>query len=198
MNAFDSIAKKTATEKPSKKSDIPQAEVNTAIQAAVDTFVTTKATIKTAEAQLKELETTIIEHVRPQQDELAYCGSFTKSLKVPGKDSSVLFSTSDRFSVPQEPETQTAIKELVGTKNYDAFFQIKRTISVKSTVITDEDKLNTMAQAIEKAGLSVADYFDVADKVVARDNLDLNQYKLPKARLASFRTLVRQNKPALK
>ena len=55
-----------------------------------------------------------------------------------------------------------------------------------------------MAAAIEKAGLNIADYFDVADKVIARDDLDRNQYKLNKSKLEEFRTMVRQNKPALK
>lgn len=195
-NAFDKIAKSvTATE---KKSDTPVAEVNAAIQSAVDSFVVTKARIKTDEATLKTLETTIIEHVRPQQDELGYCGSFTKSLKVPGTESTVTYVTSDRFSVTQDEPVQDALKTLVGPKNYDLFFQTKRTITVKKEVIDSEEKLNEMAAAIEKAGLNIADYFDVADKVIARDDLDRNQYKLTKSKLEEFRTMVRQNKPALK
>ena len=136
MNAFDKIAKSvTATE---KKSDTPIAEVTGAIQSAVDSFVVTKARIRTDEATLKTLETTIIEHVRPQQDELGYCGSFTKSLKVSGTESTITYVTSDRFSVTQDEPVQEALKTLVGPKNYDLFFQIKRTITVKNEVIDRE------------------------------------------------------------
>jgi hypothetical protein len=146
---------------------------------------------------MKDLETTIIEHVRPQQDELAYCGSFTKSLTVAGKTASVTYVTSDRFSVPQDEAAQSEIKKVTG-KKYDDFFEVKRTISMKDTALKDETTLNKVAAACEKAGLNLADIFDVGDKVLAKEDLDRKQYELTAKQLQTFRSLVRQSKPALK
>ena len=66
-NAFDTAAKSAPAVK-SAKSSKAMAEVTPEIAAKVDEYVQTKAQIKAAEAQLGELETAIIEHVRPQQD----------------------------------------------------------------------------------------------------------------------------------
>ena len=195
-NAFDKIAQKSTDLPKTAKTKIA-AEVNDEISIKVDQFVANKAELKRLEADQKDIETTIIEHVRPQQDELAYCGSFTKSLEVSGKTAKVLYVTSDRFSVPQDNDAQTELKKLVG-KKFDDMFEVKRTISMKDTALKDEATLNKMAAACEKAGLSLADLFDVGDKVVAKENLDQKQYDLTKKQLDVFRSLVRQNKPALK
>lgn len=196
MGAFDKIAKKVC-DAPKSASTKIQAEVTEEIQTKVDQFVANKAELKRLEADQKDIETTIIEHVRPQQDELAYCGSFTKSLQVQGKTQTITFVTMDKFSVPQDEASQAEIKKVLG-KKFDEFFETKRSITLKDTVLKDEKTLDKIAAACEKAGLNIADIFDVGDKLVAKDDMDRKQYELTKKNLDIFRTLVRQAKPALK
>lgn len=132
-----------------------------------------------------------------QQDSLAYKGTFTKSMSVAGVNSEVTYVTSDRFSVPQDEEVLKELKKLVGAK-FDDLFETKRNIAIKAEVISNEVLLNKIAKACESAGLSIAEIFDVGDKVVGKDGLDEKQYQLTPEKLEVFRSLVRQNKPALK
>ena len=81
---------------------------------------------------------------------------------------------------------------------YDDLFETKRNISIKKEVLDNDTLVNKIATACEKAGLSIGEIFDVGDKVVAKSGLDKKQYDLPKSKLEVFRTLVKQNKPALK
>jgi len=194
LNAFDKIAKKSSETSTKEK---VQAEVTDEIMLTVDQFVANKAQLKQLEATQKQLETTLIDHVRPQQDEMAYCGSFTKSLYVTGKVSNLTYVTMDKFTIPQDDESQTAIKKLVG-KKFDEMFESKRFIAMKESAVKDESTLNKIAAACEKAGLNLADIFDVGDKIVGKDDLDRKQFELTNKQLITFRTLVRQAKPALK
>jgi hypothetical protein len=103
----------------------------------------------------------------------------------------------DKFSVPQDEESVEAIKKLLNGK-FNDLFETTRFISMKKEAVANEDILNKIAKACEKAGLSIGEIFDVGDKIVAKDDLDRKQYDLPKTKLEVFRTLVRQAKPALK
>lgn len=193
---FDAIAGKPAAAKTSSSSKLA-AEVTPAIKEKVDLFVNNKAQIKRLEAEQKDVETEIINHVRAQQDANAYAGNFSKSYLVAGSTCEVTYVTSDRFSVPQEEETLTEVKKLVG-KKYDEFFEVRRSITMKKGVVENEKLLDKIATACEKAGLSLGEIFDVGDKVFAKDSLDEKQYSIPAAKLDMWRALVRQNKPALK
>jgi hypothetical protein len=196
-NAFDKIAKTTDTAPKSSGKVKIAAQVNTEISNKVDAFVANKAELARLEAENKDLESTIIGHVRPQQDDLGFNGSFTKSLVVAGKNSSVTYVTSDRFSVPQDEAAVAEIKNVTG-KLFGDMFESKRTISMKDTAAKNEEVLNKVAAACERAGLDIGDIFDVGDKLVAKDALDEKQYQLKKDKLDQFRALVRQSKPALK
>jgi len=199
MNAFDKVAKKSDSTATKKSTVKIAAEVDDDIKAAVDVVITNKAEIKRLTAELGEKELEIIEHVRPQQDELGFCGSFTKSMSVQGNNGDLVYSTSDRFSVPQDEPAQEAIKKIVGTKLYAELFSSVRSIAIKAEVLKDEKTLNKIAAACEKAGLGIGEIFDVSDKLTATKGLDEKQFQLKnKKALDQFRTLVKQNKPALK
>jgi hypothetical protein len=90
-----------------------------------------------------------------------------------------------------------ALKKLVGTK-YAEMFATKETISIKKEISDDNKKMNAIAAACEKAGLSISDIFDRTEKVIAKEDLDRKQYDLPQKDLVTFRTYVKQYKPALK
>lgn len=196
MNAFDKLAQ-PGVAKDSKTTTKIAASLTPDIKFKVDTFVTNKAEMKRLEAEQKDIETVIIEHVRPQQDKLAYGGTFTKSLQLQGVSNIVNFVTMDKFTVPQDEEAIEAIKTLLNGK-FDDLFETTRFISMKKEAVADEKVLNKIAKACEKAGLSLGEIFDVGDKIVAKDDLDRKQYDLKPKQLEEFRTLVRQAKPALK
>ena len=198
MSAFDKIAK-SAPSAPGKKSSVIAAVVPKSVAKSIDEFVTIKSSIKSEEADLKVLETQIIECLREQQDKLAYTGQFTKSLLANGltKTARVTYVTSDRFSIPQDEASLAEIKRIVGTA-YDNMFETKRVITMKKDALENETLLMKIATACEKAGMPLVEAFDVCDKVIAKSGLDEKQYSLPKDKLSIFRTLVKQNKPALK
>lgn len=190
-SAFDKVAKKGST----TTKEIIAATVNTTIKKAVDLVITTKAEIKRLEAEQKENEQVIIDHVLPQRDKLARKGQFTKSLLVEGsKNKSLKCIWADKFSVPQDKESLKVLNE-IGAQE---LIEENRSISVKSSVLKDEKALNKLAKAVEKAGLDISDFFDVIDKTQAIKNLDEKQYELDDEKLGVFRTIIRQAKPSLR
>ena len=195
MNAFDKIATTPTT---TKAKTVAIAKVTEAIKIKVDRFVSNKAELKRLEADQAMIESEIIDHVRPQQDEMAYCGSFTKSLDVPGVNNQIKFVTMDKFSVPQEEEAITELKKCVGETMFKNMFEKKRVITMKDAAIKNPTTLDKISAACEKAGLNIAEIFEVGDKLVAKDDLDVKQYELPKKKLDTFRSIVRQAKPSLR
>jgi hypothetical protein len=197
-NAFAAITKSAADVTPKSTTKKITASVTKSIQATVDTFVNNKAQIKALEAAQADAEAVIIEHVRPQQDEHAFRGDFSKSFLVPGNTTNVTYNTRDSFSVPQDEETLKEVRKITGEKKYSEFFTSKPSIGIKSSILTNDAVMNKIAAACEKAGLSLGEIFESTVKVIAQDDLDVKQYTLPKEKLPLFRALVRQSKPALK
>ena len=197
MNAFDKI-KKSASDTAKTSSKKITASVTDAIKVVVDKFVADKAAYKALEAKLKDAETLIIDHVRTQQDANAYRGDYAKSYLVAGKTCEITYTTTDRFSIPQEEETLKEIRKLIGEKKYNEFFKAKPSIVLKESVMKSEATLNKIASACEKAGLPIGDIFDMTEKIVACDNLDEKQYTIPAEKLVFFRALVKQYKASLK
>lgn len=193
---FSEIAKPAAP--TTKKSSKLTAKVNDTIKSAVDKLVSTKATLTSLEAEKADLEEKIINHVRPQQDDNARKGDFSKSYLVEGNSSNVTYVTSDRFSVPKTEEELDALKRLLGQDRFNAWFEKKRTIKLKESASTNQTFITALRSALDTAGLSFADSFEVTDITVAKSDLDMKQYELGENVLEQFRTLCRQNKPALK
>ena len=196
MNALDNLATtKTTTTKTKVK---VAAKVTPGIKESVDIVIKLKAKMKVDKATLTENEDMIIEHVREQQDELGFKGNHTKSMVVAGTRGNLLYTTSDKFSISQDDEEKTALKKLVKAKLFEEFFETKRVITLKADIVKDDKKINAIVKACKDAGMVIADTFEVVDKLVAKKGLDTKMYKMNKKDLQVFRTLVKQNKPALK
>jgi hypothetical protein len=196
LNAFDAIAKKSTGSSKSKTTKIA-ASVTPDLKKDVDVLVATKAEIDALTAKKDELNARIIEHVRPQQDAKAYAGEFSKSFLVEGEKSAVTYTTSDKFSVPKDPESQAALKTLTGDY-FSQWFETKRTIALKDSAKDNPTFIAKLVKACEAAGLELGEAFDVTDVLVAKSDLDRHQYQLDAEKLAEFRTLCRQSAPALK
>jgi hypothetical protein len=70
---------------------------------------------------------------------------------------------------------------------------------MKKEALKNEDLLNKIVAVCEKSGMALNEAFEVGDKVVAKKDLNQKQYSvIPKDKLPIFRTLVKQNKAALK
>jgi hypothetical protein len=198
MGKLDRIGK-TSAPSSAKKSSKLAATATDEIKATVDDIIQLKARIKADSAALGEKESGVIEHVRAQQDERAFAGEFSKSFEVPGNTGALTYVTSDRFSVQQGEEELAAVKQLIGTAKYAELFEEKTTLSIKPAILNDEAKLEQFLTACEQAGVGdLNSIFERVVKVVAKDGLDAKQYSLGAQKLPQFRTLVRQNKPALK
>jgi hypothetical protein len=195
-NAFDALAKP----KEAKKATTVKiaAEVTDEIRLAVDNVISIKAEINRKKAELEGQETIVIGHVQPQQDSKARAGEFSKSFYVEGTSGAVTYSTADSFSVPKDEPTQAALRELIGDEKFDEWFQTKRTIALKESVVKDEARIAKIIGALQKAGLEVGDFFDVTDALDHTDDLDRKQYDLDESTLAEFRTLCVPRKAALK
>ena len=193
---FAELAKSPAA--VSKKSSKMTAKVTEPIKKAVDKLVNTKASIASLEAEKAALEEQIIGHVRPQQDENARKGDFSKSYLVEGESSNVTYVTSDRFSVPKTPEELEALKRLLGPDRFNEWFDKERTITLKESASKNPEFIRVLQTALAAAQLNFADSFEVIDTVYAKKELDMKQYVLAQPVLDQFRTLCKQNKPALK
>jgi hypothetical protein len=192
---FDALA--SAPKASTSKSTVEvAAKVDDKVKGAVDVIIKAKAAIAAAEREQGEAETLVIGHVRPQQDDLARSGQFTKSLIVEGNTGNLTYTTVDKFSVPQDADTQAALKTLLGNK-YDDFFQKVRTISLTPAVQENQELINKIVKAVTDAGITLGEAFEVKDVIKATKDLDRRQYDLGK-KLDEFRSLVRQNKPGLK
>ena len=196
MGAFDKIAKpkdKVTTTKSSKK----VASVTPNVKVAVDQVIKCKAGIAKLKAEQEEFEGTIIDHVRPQQDNDARDGNFSKTYLVEGHEGNLSYNTADSFSVPQDEDSQEALRDMLGDK-YDTWFKTKRVISLKEGIEKNEKLIDQIFEVITKAGLDPSDVFNAVDTVVAADDLDRKQYDLNQERLEVFRSIVKQRKAALK
>jgi hypothetical protein len=197
INPFDLIAK-PSTPAAAKKSDKVLADVTPDIMGKVDICISNKATIKRLEAEYAEAEIEVIDFVRPQQDKLAYDGQFTKSLLVKGNTGNLLYNTSDKFSAISDPAQKDAIKELLG-KNYDNAFKNKRTVSILEKAQENTTFVTKLIALINELGMDMSETLQVTDSIIAKDDLDRNVYTFVKPKdLPTFRSLVKQCKPALK
>jgi len=194
---FAAIAKPAAPV-ATKKSTKPTANVTDEIKASVDLFITHKAEVKRLEAEMANHETAIIEHVRPQQDDNARSGTFSKSYEVPGNSGALTYVTSDRFSVTKDAPAVEQLKKLLGNARFEEWFETRRTITLKKEMQENQVFIQKLVKAVADAGMNLGDAFDVVDTLAAKPDLDQKQYSLKPAQLDEFRTLVRQNKPALK
>lgn len=194
MNAFEKIAKKAPASK-SKANKLIVA-TNNKIKELVDKVAELKAEIKTKESERIIAESSVIDFARPLQDKAAREGNFVKSLEIQGKTSTLTYTTSDKFSVPADEDTQVEIRNLLGQKTFDEFFETTMNVGIKSHVLKDDKLVNKIVGVLQKAGIE--DIFEVTEKLTARKGLDQKQYNLDDNKLKVFRTLVPQYKPALK
>jgi len=194
---FAAIAKPAATV-TAKKSTKPTAAVTDEIKASVDLFISHKAEVKRLEAEMANHEVAIIDHVRPQQDDAARSGHFSKSFEVPGNAGALTYVTSDKFIVSKDTQAIDQLKQLLGSARFDEWFETRRTITLKKDMQENQTFIQKLVKAVADAGMNLGDAFDVVDTLAAKPDLDQKQYDLKPSQLDEFRTLCRQYKPALK
>jgi hypothetical protein len=205
-NPFDAIATQVKVTK--SKTTKLVATVTEEIRDAVDRFIGKKATLAAVKAEVEQLDTQIIDHVREQQERLARAGNYSKSFEVHGRphlvegnnipvEDILTYTTPDKFSPPKDPESQAQLKNLLGERFKD-MFAVKRTITLKPTVLADKEFIQKLAAALATAEINLAETFDVVDVLEAKEDLDKKQYDLPPRELEVFKTHVKQTKPSLR
>lgn len=195
---FKSMKEKAAgAGKTAGRTDKVAATVTDEIKVVVDKFIKAKAAIAAATTEKEAMAQLIRDCVLPQQDAAAYAGEYHQTYTVAGNEGQAQYTSTDAFNPPQDEPTLEELRKICG-KLYDEFFGTKDTISLKPAVAADQDKLRRIEAACKKDGMDVDDLFDMTVKVVAKDDLDKNQYKLPPEKLVVFRSLAGQNRPAIK
>jgi len=195
LDAFDKIAKPKSAE---KKSTLPVITASANILTAIDEVNKLKGDLAKVKADLAIQEEIVIDYVKVQQDSKARAGEFSKSFRIEGNTTALTYTTSDSFSTPQDEANQETVKELIGETRFDAWFETKKMIAIKESVINNQDKIELLIEAMNKAGLSIPDFFNVTKVLTTCDDLDQKQFELDDETLHAFRTLVVQKKAALK
>jgi len=196
-NPFDAIAKSSSPTKKSASNRIA-AEVNDEISTSVDLIIAHKAMIKSLEAEMDDYSDKVRDHVFKQQAIHARKGNYSKTFDVKGNVGSLTYVASDRWTLPKEVELQEALEKFLGDKRFEEWFESRRTITLKPTAAENQDLITKLNKAIEAAGLSMADVFDVTDVLKSKKDLDENQFELDDKTLTQFRTICKQYKAGLK
>lgn len=199
MNAFDKHAstKKTPAKKASAK--IAATGISDEIRQAVDLVVDNKAKIKALKAELDIAEAAIIGHVFPQMDEEARKNNYCKSFTVEGTtaEKTVTVTHGDKWSVPKDPAVHEELKKLLA-KKFNEFMKMKRTVNLTDKAMNDDNLIGKFVEVAEELGYTVPEAFTIIDELVCEKGMDEKQFTLPKAKLAAFRTLVKQYKATVK
>ena len=174
------------------------AEVNDEISTSVDLIIAHKAMIKSLEAEMDDYSDKVRDHVFKQQAIHARKGNYSKTFDVKGNVGSLTYVASDRWTLPKEVELQEALEKFLGDKRFEEWFESRRTITLKPTAAENQDLITKLNKAIEAAGLSMADVFDVTDVLKSKKDLDENQFELDDKTLTQFRTICKQYKAGLK
>jgi len=194
-NAFDRVAKPKGETKKSTSTKIA-AVVTDAVKLAVDKVIELKGKLKSLEAEELQAEEVIISHVKPQYRSQAKSGNFSKTFVVNGNTGAVNFIAADRFSVPKDEETQGEIKQLIGKKRFEEWFETKRVVTLKDGVLSNDELVNKIVETLSAAGIE--DIFEVTDQLVTKDDLDRKQHELDDDTFTAFTALVKQSKPSVR
>lgn len=179
-----------------KKTEKAAATVSDKAKRAVDTHIKNKAKIKQLTAELKDADSTIVDETMPQYVSLGRSGQFTKSLTVQGNDGSVDVITADSFSVSQDEDVQTALKELTGDL-YEDFFEEETAYRIAPTA--PDEVIDALVDAAQEKGIDVSTLFVQETKVVAKPDLDRKVLtKLTPEQYEQFISLCRQKAPSIK
>lgn len=196
-DAFDAFAKPKATAKKAASNKIAAKDVTAEIKTAVDIVINNKAKIKALKADQDEAGILIIDHVYPQQENLARENMYCKTFSVEGNVGTLFYTTIDKFVVPKEENVQNEIRKLLG-KQFDDYFRMFRTVTFTEDAMQDKKLVNDMVAVAQKHGYAVPEVFTIVDELATVKNMDEKQFELPKAKLAALRTLIKQYKATLK
>lgn len=197
VNPFDAFATAKPAAKKSASAKIA-ADMTPEVQTAVDLVIKNKAAIKALKAELEQAELEIIEHVYPQQEKHARDGNYCKSFTVTGTNGAVAtVTTGDKWSVPKDTGVWDALKKLLA-KQFDKFMHMVRTVSLTEKAMNDTKLINDFVAVAVEHGYEVTEAFTIVDQLACQKGMDETQFTLPKAKLAEFRSLVKQYKATIK
>lgn len=200
MSAFGSLIKSAAVstdKKGKKKDDGLVVELPTELSGKLVEFNKQKKAMKEAETAMRVAETPIILHCRDEQNKNALKGSFYGSFNVKDGDEVSKFVSSDSFSVSQDPEVHSQLKQLLGDETYGEVIQEETSVTMKADVFTDEAKQN---EFIALMGDRFGDFFESTVVLKVKSGFQERMYQLAKTeeKLVEISSLITQKKPFLK
>lgn len=197
-NAFDAFATAKPKAKKSSSLKIAATGLTDEHKLAADLVMANKAKIKQLKAEQDIAERALIDHVYPQQEELARKGTYCKSFTVEGTDGTLLtITTADKWSVSKDANAQEELRKLLD-KQFDKYMRMKRTVKLTEDAQEDKKLIEGFIAVAEKHGYTVPEVFEIIDELACQKGMDEDQFGLPKAKLAVFRTICKQYKATVK
>lgn len=156
-----------------------------------------KKTMKEAETAMRVVETPIILVCRDEQNKQGFKGSFQGSFTVKDGTETAKFVSTDSFSVSQDPEVHSQLKELLGEETYGEVIREETSVTMKDDVFTDEAKQN---EFIALMGDRFGDFFESTVTLKVKSGFQERVYGIAKTddKLVQILSLIIQKKPFLK
>jgi hypothetical protein len=160
---------KPATE--NKKAKYPVITLPEKLATHLTAFQKHKADMKNSEALMREEESPILEYIGNYQDERALAGQYDGTISIENK---VTYLKMDKWTVPQDEEVITALKETLGEK-FDKVIYRETTVTLKKEVFENPDLQKELVAAI---GDKFSKFFVTETKWTARKGLDENIFRI--------------------
>lgn len=199
-SAFGSLIKSAAVpadKKGKKKDEGLVIELPTELSGQLVEFNKQKKAMKEAETAMRVAETPIILLCRDEQNKYAFKGGFHGSFTVKDGDEVSKFVSTDSFSVSQDLEVHSQLKQLLGDETYGQIIGEETSVVMKSDVFTDEAKQN---EFIALMGDRFGDFFESTVVLKVKPGFQERVYHLAKTeeKLVEISSLITQKKPYLK
>ena len=163
------------------------------VKEAVDAVVAAKKEMKEAKAKLTKNEETVLNYVKPIQDEQAFAMNHHKSYDVVGNEETVKFVSANKFSVSSADEDN--LVELLGEERFNERFEKNENLTAKKEIFTNEEM---QEELLELLGDKFEKFFEYTATLKVKEDFDKKQYALSKDELDDLRVFAKQAKPALK
>lgn len=189
----DALKATKTTVKKSAKKDERTLQATEEIKAEIDRYVKSKKNMKVAKSEMEHSEATIIDFIRPHQDEDGRKHKFSTSYAVEGNEEKVKFVSSNRYSINAEDDGKIA--EILG-ESYDELIKHNHTVKLKDEVM-ENDALQE--QLMELIGDEFATFFETVTKLGVETDFNRNIYRVvDEEKLAELHLYCRPYKPALR
>lgn len=195
----EALKKNKVAKEPAKKSSVPiLSNVPANIITAAKKYQELVDKKKEIEGEMANNHQVVADYCSEIQDQRAFSGSFSKSLKIPvgdaNEDKHLMYTTKNVFKI--DPESEGDIKKLLG-KNFVNLIQENFEVTLKEEVFQNEALQKELMTLL---GDNFAKFLNSTSSFKVKENYDEKIYEMAgnKDKLAEIRTFIEPQKPSLK